>query len=54
MCLELHTNLIRLRMRPLPVRFVRSYRAWRAFGLSRMQALQGAWRISLLVRTVRK
>lgn len=46
MCLELDTSTIHLRLRPLPVRLYLSYRGWRAFGLSRIDALRGACRIS--------
>jgi hypothetical protein len=53
MCLELDTNALRKRMRPLPVRLYLSYRGWRAFGLSRIDALRGAWRISRLVAKIR-
>ena len=41
-----------IRLRPFPVRFIRSYRGWRAAGLSRWDALRGAWRISRLLNEV--
>ena len=46
------SNTIRLRLRPFHRRFIRSYRAWRSFGLSRAQALRGAWRISRLLSRI--
>lgn len=45
-------NTIQLKLRSFHQRFIRSYRAWRAFGLSRTQALAGAWRISRILSKV--
>lgn len=47
------SNVVQLKLRPFHQRFISSYRAWRVFGLSRVQALRGAWRISRLLRTIR-
>lgn len=46
------SNVIQLRMRPFHQRFIRSYRGWRAAGLSRVKALAAAWRISRLLSKV--
>jgi len=46
------SNVVQLRVRPFHQRFIRSYRGWRAFGLSRMKALASAWRISRLLSKV--
>jgi len=45
-------NTIQMKLRPFPQRFIRSYRAWRVYGLTRMQALAGAWRISRILSRV--
>jgi hypothetical protein len=52
-CMNDESNVIQLKLRPFHQRFIRSYRGWRAAGLSRVQALRGAWRISRLPSTVR-
>jgi hypothetical protein len=51
---ELNSDLARmlLRRRPFPMRFIRSYRGWRSFGLSRLASLRGAWRINRLLSRV--
>lgn len=46
-------NEIRLKPRPFYQRFIRSCRAWRSYGLSRMESLRGAWRISRILSTIR-
>jgi hypothetical protein len=47
------SNIIRLRLRPFHQRFIRSYRAWRSSGLSRVESLRAAWRISRLLSGLR-
>ena len=47
------SNVIQLKLRPFHQRFIRSYRAWRSVGLSRVEALRGAWRISRLLSGLR-
>jgi hypothetical protein len=47
------SNGIQLKLRPFHQRFLKSYRGWRAFGLSRFASLRGAWRISRLLSKVR-
>ena len=46
-------KVINVRLRPFHQRFIRSYRAWRAYGLSRLDSLRGAWRISRILSTLR-
>jgi hypothetical protein len=46
------TNIISIRLRPFHQRFIRSYRGWRAFGLSRTKAVFAAWRIARLLSKV--
>jgi len=45
-------NTVQVNLRPFHQRFARSYRAWRASGLPRMQALSAAWRISRILSKV--
>ena len=46
------SKVLRLRMPPFHQRFIRSYRAWRAYGLSRTKALAAAWRIARVLSKV--
>jgi hypothetical protein len=46
------SNVVRLKVRPFHERFIRSYRAWRAYGLSPMRALAAAWRIARVLSKV--
>jgi hypothetical protein len=46
-------EVINVRQRPFHQRFIRSYRAWRTYGLSRTESLRGAWRISRILSTIR-
>jgi hypothetical protein len=46
------SNVIRLHVRPFHQRFIRSYRGWRAAGLSRTKALAAAWRICRVLSKV--
>lgn len=41
-----------LQVGPFLVRFIRSYRGWRAAGLSHWESLRGAWRISRVLSRV--
>ena len=45
-------NTIQLKLRPFHQRFIRSYRAWSATGLSPVRAFAGAWRISRILSKV--
>jgi hypothetical protein len=46
------SNVIRLNVPPLHQRFIRSYRAWRAYGLSPLKAIMAAWRICRVLSKV--
>jgi hypothetical protein len=46
------SNVIRLHVPPLHQRFIRSYRAWRAYGLSPLKAAAAAWRICRVLSKV--
>jgi hypothetical protein len=46
------SNVIRLQVRPFHQRFIRSYRAWRAYGLSPLKASVAAWRICRVLSKV--
>lgn len=39
------SNVVRLQVHPFHQRFIRSYRAWRGAGYSRLKAATSAWRI---------
>jgi hypothetical protein len=47
------SKVVRLQLPPLHQRFIRSYRAWRAYGLSPLKALSAAWRICRVLSKVR-
>lgn len=46
------SNVVRLRMYPFHQCFIRSYRAWRGLGYSRLRALAAAWRICRVLSKV--
>jgi hypothetical protein len=46
------SNVIRLQVRPFRQRFIRSYRAWRGVGYSRLRAAASAWRICRMLSKV--
>lgn len=46
------SNVVRLKVRPFHERFIRSYQAWRVYGLSPLKAARAAWRICRVLSKV--